>query len=392
MKLNTETFQLTDKGRFGTLALIVGAVGLVLSAVGFVLDAHQFYYSYLVSFAYWASLGIGALFFVLLHHLVGVEWSIVLRRITETVMVSLPILLIFFIPVLFGLHDLYHWSHTEAVAEDPILKGKAGYLNFPFFTVRTVLYFGIWFLFATLLYRYSIRQDRGENTTSRMHNLSAAGMILFAFTVTYAAFDWLMSLEPHWYSTIYGVWYFAGSLLAFLSFTVVFGLYLRGKGILENVIKVDHYHDLGKLMFAFTIFWAYIAFSQYFLIWYANIPEETIYYLKRWEGSWQTVSLLLVFGHLMFPWLALVSRAGKRNLLFLKLIAIWLLLMHWVDLHWAVMPNHHKSGFHLSWMDLTTMMGIGGIFLWYFFRTYSSQALIPVKDPKLAVSLNHVNH
>lgn len=392
MKLNTETFQLTEKGRFGTLALIIGAAGLALSAVGFLIDPHQFFHSYLVSYAYWVSLGVGGLFFVLLHHLVGVEWSIVLRRITETVMVTLPVMAVFFLPVIFGMHDLYHWSHPEAVAEDPILQGKSGYLNPVFFIVRTAIFFAVWFVLARLLYRYSIRQDQGENTTSKMHNLSAAGMILFAFTVTYAAYDWLMSLEPHWYSTIYGVWFFAGSILTYLCFTVVFGLFLRGKGVLETAIKTDHYHDLGKLMFAFTIFWAYIAFSQYFLIWYANIPEETIYYLKRWNGSWQTVSLVLVFGHLMFPWLALVSRGAKRNLLFLKLIAIWVLVMHWVDLHWAVMPNHHKDGFHLSWMDVSTMLGIGGMFLWYFFRRFSAQALIPVKDPKLDVSLNHVNH
>jgi len=391
MKLNTETFQLTDKGRFGNLALIIGALGLVLSAVGFMVDRHQFFYSYLVSFVYWTSLGVGALFFLLLHHLVGATWSIVLRRITEHVVSTLPIMLVFFIPIIFGLHDLYHWSHEDAVAEDAILQGKAGFLNAPFFIVRTVIYFGIWTTLAFLLQRYSRKQDNGENTSRQMLKVSAPGMILFAFTSTYAAYDWMMSLEPHWYSTIYGVWYFAGSLLAFLSFMVVFGLYLRKKGVLDQTIKIDHYHDIGKLMFAFTIFWAYIAFSQYFLIWYANIPEETIYYLKRWEGSWQEVSLLLVFGHLMLPWLALIPRATKRNLNTLKAIALWLLIMHWFDMHWAIMPNHLEAGFSPTWMDAATMLGIGGIFLWYFWRRMTAQALIPVKDPHLDTSLQLVN-
>lgn len=392
MKLNTETFQLTDTGRFGNMALIVGGIGLAASVAGFSVDKEQFFFSYLVSFAYWASLGLGALFFVLLHHLVGATWSIVLRRIAENVMATLPIMFVFFIPVAFGLHDLYHWSHAEAVKDDPILQGKAGYLNMPFFIVRTVIYFGIWATLAFLLHRYSLRQDRGENTSKQMLKVSAPGMILFAFTITYAAFDWMMSLEPHWYSTIYGVWYFAGSLLTFLSFMVVFGLYLRKNAALENTIKVDHFHDLGKLMFAFTIFWAYISFSQYFLIWYANIPEETVYYLKRWEGSWQVISLLLVFGHLMLPWLALIPRATKRNMNSLKAIAVWLLIMHWFDMHWAIMPNLHKTGFSPSWMDAATMMGIGGIFLWYFWRQMAARAVIPVKDPQLNASLQLVNY
>ncbi len=392
MKLNTETFQLTEKGRFGNLALIVGAVGLILSAVGYVLDPKQFFHSYLVSFAYWTSIGLGGLFFVLLHHLVGATWSIVLRRLTENVMAALPIMLLFAVPLALGMHDLYHWSHAEAVEHDAILKEKSGYLNPTFFVIRTVGYFAVWLILARLLNKYSDQQDKGENTTSRLMKVSAPGMILFAFTITYAAFDWMMSLEPHWYSTIYGVWYFSGSLLTFLCFLVIVGLYLRKKGVLHETIKVDHYHDLGKLMFAFTIFWAYIAFSQYFLIWYANIPEETVYYLKRWEGSWQTVSLLLVFGHLTLPWLALVTRAAKRNLLSMKLIAGWLLLMHWFDLHWAIMPNLHPSGFTFSWMDVATFVGLGGMFLWYFWYQVCSRPLIPVKDPQLSESLQLVNH
>lgn len=392
MKINTETFKLTEPGSFGRNALIVGALGLALSGAGYFMDSKQFFHSYLVAFVFWTSIGLGGLFFTLLNHLVGAEWSIVLRRISETIMMTLPVMIIFFIPLIFGFHDLYHWSHPEVVDTDPILKAKSGYLNPTFFILRTVVYFVIWFIFGQMLYKMSIKQDGGDQThNERMRRISAPGMILFAFTCTYAAFDWLMSLQPHWFSTIFGVWYFAAGLLACLAFINLFAQILRKNGVLENQITIEHYHDIGKLKFAFTIFWAYISFSQFFLIWYANIPEETIFYLHRWEGSWQYVSLLLIFGHLMLPFLWLIPRATKRSLPAMAFIGVWLLLMHWVDLYWSVFPNLHEHGFHLSWMDLTTMAGIGGIFLWALWTRFASNALIPVKDPKLDKSLHFAN-
>lgn len=392
MKINTETFKLTEPGSFGRNALIAGVVGLAASAAGYFLDSKQFFHSYLVAYVFWTSIGLGGLFFTLLNHLVGAEWSIVLRRISETIMVTLPVMIIFFIPLIFGFHDLYHWSHKEVVDADPILKAKAGYLNEPFFIIRTVVYFTIWFIFGRMLYSMSIKQDSGDQSNNdRMRRISAPGMILFAFTCTYAAFDWLMSLQPHWFSTIFGVWYFAGGLLASLAFINLFAQILRKKNVLDNQITIEHYHDIGKLKFAFTIFWAYIAFSQFFLIWYANIPEETIFYLHRWEGSWQYVSLLLIFGHLMLPFLWLIPRATKRSLPAMAFIGVWLLLMHWVDMYWSVFPNLHEHGFELSWMDLTTMVGVGGIFLWALWTRLASNALIPVKDPKLDKSLHFAN-
>lgn len=394
MKFNTETYRLTEAGSIGRNAFIVGAIGLALSVTGYFVDHDQFYFSYLTAFTFWASLGIGALFFTLLHHLVGAEWSIVLRRLSETIAASLPVMLVFFIPILFnGLHSLYHWSHEDAV-KDPVLASKLGYLNPWFFGIRTVIYFSIWFLFSRKLYNMSIKQDSGDQSgNDNMRRLSAPGMILFAFTVTYAAFDWIMSLQPHWFSTIFGVWYFSASLLAFLAAINLFAQFLRGRGVLKEVITIEHYHDLGKLTFAFIIFWAYISFSQYFLIWYANIPEETIFYLHRWEGNWKILSMMQVYGHLMLPFLWLIPRFTKRNLLSLKIICIWLLLMHYLDLYWNIFPNHPGSehGFSFSWMDLTTVIGIGGIFVGVVWSRLSSQALIPLKDPKLDNSLHFAN-
>ncbi len=386
------TYIMAEPGRFGITAYLIGGAGLALSAIGFFTEPEQFYHSYLTAFTFWISIGLGGLFFTLLHHLVGATWSVVLRRISETLMITLPLMALFFIPLIFGMHDLYHWTHADAVAQDAILQKKAGYLNVPFFLIRTVIYFAVWTLFGFMLYRWSRKQDQGDMSKNRtMRQLSAPGMILFALTVTYAAFDWLMSLDPHWYSTIFGVYYFAGSFLGTITFIVIFCLYLKRRGILHQTITTEHYHDLGKLMFGFTIFWAYIGFSQFFLIWYANIPEETIYYLHRWEGSWQYISLALIFGNLALPFFILMLRSSKRTLAVLFSIAVLQFVMHWVDLYWMILPNYSHHGAHFSWIDLTTTVGIGGVFLGFFWQKFSRNPLVPINDPLLESSIQIKN-
>lgn len=393
MKFNSDTFKLTDGGNFGRQALIIGVIGLVLSAIGYFLNAERFFYSYLTSFVFWVTIGVGGLFFVMLHHLTSAKWSVVLRRITENFMVAVPILAVFFLPLILGMHDLFHWTHESAVAHDEILQQKAPYLNTPFFLVRAALYFIIWAILGRMLYKASLEQDTeaSESLTARMKRISAPGMLLFALTLTFASFDWLMSLESHWYSTIFGVYVFSGSLLAILAVLTLMTLYLQNNDALTDTISIEHYHDLGKLMFAFTIFWAYIAFSQFMLIWYGNIPEETIFYKHRWENmSWRVVSLIVLFGHFVVPFLGLVTRAAKRNLKVLKAMSIWILLMHWVDMYWLVLPNFRRE-LHFSWMDITTLVGIGGVFLWYVWKAMTAHPLIPVKDPKLQASIEFVN-
>jgi hypothetical protein len=384
-----QIYRISGNPRFGKTALITGIVGLILSFIGFIVNSGQFYYSWLVAFMFWASIGIGALFFTMLHHLVGARWSIVLRRISESIAWVLPFMVVFFIPVLLGLHDLYHWSHSDIVAEDSLLQSKSSYLNVPFFIIRAVIYFGVWFILAMLLNKFSIQQDNQHSPEllTKMRRLSAGGMILFAATVTFSAFDWLMSLDAHWYSTIFGVYIFSGALVGILCFLTLIALYLRNRNILSDAITIEHYHDLGKLTFAFTVFWAYMAFSQYFLIWYANIPEETIWFLHRWEGSWKAVSLLLVFGHFIVPFFILITRSAKRNLAILKILVGWLFFMHFVDLHWIVLPTLHHHGLGISWIDITTIFGIGGIFCWLFWRKLSSRPLVPVGDPDLSASI-----
>lgn len=395
MTIDAKTFKLTDSGKLGNLSMIIGAIGLLLSVLAWITDSQRFFYAWLTAFVFWVSLGLGGLFFTMLHNLTASKWSVVIRRISETLMIQLPWMFLAFIPVLFGMHDLYHWTDADHVAHDALLQAKAPYLNVTFFAIRTVIYFAIWSFTAWKLYRFSVSHDQtgDPDILVRMRKFSAIGMLLFAPTITFAAFDWLMSMDPHWYSTIFGVYAFGGTFFGALGLITVICLWLRRGGILKDVITVEHYHDLGKLMFGFTVFWSYIAFSQYFLIWYGNVPEETVWYLHRWEGNWKTISLVLLFGHFMLPFVALIFRNTKRNLALMTFFALWFMLMHWIDLYWLVYPTFPvmKHGFSISWMEAATVIGLGGVFLGMFWRRLRSQALVPVNDPFLERSMNFIN-
>ena len=398
MKIDATTYRLTDPGNWGRFALIGGILFLALSVVGYFQDATHFYLAYLTAFFFWLTIALGGLFFTMLHHLTGARWSTVMRRLSESAASTLPLLLVLFVPILFGLHELFHWSHSEVFdpsspAFDELLKKKEAYLNVPFFYVRAAIYFAVWIFLSKMLTVTSLKQDSGhdDKLVTRLRRVSAPGMVAYALTITFASFDWLMSLDAHWFSTIFGVYIFSGAFLAILSFMILVSARLRRRGVLEDVITVEHYHDLGKLMFGFIIFWAYMAFSQYFLIWYTNIPEENYWYLYRWENSWKYVSLIVLFGHFVIPFLGLITRAAKRSVGYLGFMAVWILVMHWIDLYWLVMPTHYQDGIQFSWMDITTLLGIGGLFVWFFWRHYSRNPLVPVKDPTLAASIQFTN-
>ncbi len=394
MEFDSLNKKLEEKGSNGKLALILGVIGLAASAFGYFQAEEQFYFSYLTAFFFWGSIALGSLFFTMVKHLTNATWSVVLRRISEAFMAFLPLMIIFFIPIIFGMKHLYHWTDVEAVKHDALLTKKVGYLNTTFFYIRSAVYLIVWTVLARVLYKASVRQDtegHSDALDKKIKGTSAAGIILFALTITYAAFDWLMSLDPHWFSTIYGVYIFGGAFLAAICSITLVALSLESKGILEGVITTEHHHDLGKMMFAFVVFWSYIAFSQFFLIWYANIPEETIWFLHRVEGSWKTITLLLVYGHFLAPFLLLMPRFVKRRSTALKVMAIWILFMHWVDLYWNVLPNFSKHGVHFHWLDLSTMLGIGGIFVWHFWKTYRASSPVPVNDPKLSASIEFTN-
>jgi hypothetical protein len=377
--------------------LAVGVSGLAAAvglAVGTTDGWDRFYASYLVSFVYFLSLALGALFFVLVQHVTRAGWSVAVRRLAEGIAPNVFVPMAFLaLPVLYGLRTLYPWTDAALVAKDHLLHAKEPWLNIPFFLGRTVFYFAVWSVFAVWFHRKSVEQDRtgDPRLTVAMEKTSTAALILFAFTVTFFAFDYLMSLTPHWYSTIFGVYFFAGCVLGFFALMSVLAFVVQRAGALRHTITTEHYHDLGKLIFAFTVFWAYIGFSQYMLMWYANLPEETSWYAARQTGSWTAVSLTLLFGHFLVPFLALLSRNIKRRKPLLVAAASWMLLMQWADVYWLVMPGKSAGRVPISLMDLAVFLGVGGLFFAAAVRRLGAHALVAVKDPRLSESLGYEN-
>lgn len=377
--------------RLTRVSALIGAVGIALCLFGWMQNPAQFFHSWLAAAAFWLSVTLGALFFTMLHHLTAAQWSTVIRRFFENLGLLLPLQLILFLPLFGGMGELYHWSHADAVAQDHLLQLKAPYLNVPFFIVRTLVYFVIWSLLAWRLWLLSVRQDQKSEAAHlvSLKRLSAPGMILFAITFTFASFDWLMSLDAHWYSTIFGVYTFSGAIVALLATVILILFGLQKYGHLRQEIGAEQFHDLGRLLFAFTVFWAYMAFSQYFLIWYGNIPEETIWFTHRWHGSWKAVTLLLVLGHFLVPFVILMTRWAKRSRLALPVLAAWLLFMHWVDLQWLVMPTLHPHDYHFSWQDVVTLAAMGGILAFFFIRLLARRSMVPVAAADLHGADHH---
>ncbi len=385
------------------LPLAAGIVGIVALAASYFLgqgdghdDGHggQLAFSYLTAFVYWLTIALGGLFFVLLHYLARSGWSVVVRRLAEHVMATLPLFVLLFIPVVLGMHSLYHWTHPEEVARDPLLQHKAIYLNTGFFLGRAGIYFFVWCVLAIYFWRQSARQDRdGEQSiTKRLQTLSAPAMVAFGVTLTFAAFDWLMSLEPHWFSTIFGVYVFAGCVVSIFALLILLVLRLKAAGALVKTVTWEHFHDMGKLLFGFVVFWAYIGFSQFMLIWYANIPEETFWFELRWaDPGWRSASIFLAVGHFVVPFFFLISQPVKRNGVTMTIGAVWMLFMHYVDIYWLVMPTLHHEAFHLSLLDFTCWLGVGGLFLAALGTLMQRGSLVPVRDPRLAESLAFEN-
>jgi len=374
----------------GAACALLGIVACAILGLG---NPKQFFFSWLVSFLFFLSLALGALFFVLIQYAAQGGWGIVLRRIGEMTFATIPVIAALFLPLLLGLHDLFEWSHAEAVAEDALLRWKAPYLNVPFFLIRAALYFGIWSFIAILYYRGSRGQDvTGDpGVSARLRRLAGPAIIVLALTQTFASVDWIMSLTPHWYSTMFGVYFFAGSFVGFIALLSVVAAAMRQAGLLDTVISAEHLQDVGKLLFAFTVFWTYIAFSQFFLMWYANLPEETVWYQARLEGSWMTVSLVLIAGHFVAPFFYLMGRAVKRRNSTLAIGGAWLLAMHFLDLYWQVMPTLHPEGFRPSLLDVAALVAVGGCFVAAASWLMRRQALVPLRDPRLAESLAFEN-
>lgn len=394
MNFNSETKRLEGTSTLARIALIAGVLGLILSIVAMFTDRENFFQSYLVAFTFFTTLAVGGLFAVLIHFVTGAVWSVVLRRIAENLASLLPVMGILSIPLFFGLEDMFHWADSEHVAHDAILQKKAAYLNVPFFIIRNVFYFATWTILVMLINRFSKQLDNGDETAlKRLHMTAAVGIPLFAVTVTFFGFDWLMSIDAHWFSTMFGVYTFSGGFLGALAFLTLTAIFLRRHEGVGDFITKEHLHDYGKMLFAFTVWWTYIGGSQYFLIWYANIPEETGWFLARWHHGWKLLSMFLMVFHFMVPFVLLIFQASKRTVAIVAAAATILFVMHYIDHYWLVMPNHvfgHHGG-HLSWIHFAAIVGIGGIFVGVFWQRMGASTLVPVGDPKLQASIHHSN-
>ncbi|MEW6755188.1 MAG: hypothetical protein AB1505_30040 [Candidatus Latescibacterota bacterium] len=378
-------------------AFLVGVVGLVGAAGGLLSDPEQFYRSYLLAFVYWTSLTLGSLVILMIHQVGGGTWGFAIRRLLEAGTRTLPLVFLLSLPILFGgIHHLYEWSHPEAVAHDALLQHKQPYLNPPFFVARTLAYFAVWGTLVLLLNRWSWEQDETQQThpTHRLQVLSGPGIVLYALTMTLAALDWVMSLEPHWYSTIYGIILMVGQGLLAYAFTTVVAVLLARRQPLDRILTNQRLGDLGTYMLACVLLWAYVSFSQLLITWAGNLPEEITWYMKRLEGGWLLVGLLLVAFHFALPLVLLVSSRIKARTAVLVAVAGGLLVMRLVDLFWITAPafasvdGYHSSGFRLHWLDVLLPVGMGGMWVGLFFGQLKTRPLLPLNDPRFAGALS----
>jgi hypothetical protein len=402
----------------GLIGLAGLAVSVLIALVGSEGTWERFFRSYLVAFMFVLSLSLGSFFFVFIQHLTRAGWSVTVRRVAEGLMANMMWIWVLFIPlavaaVMSEKSHLYEWAIPGATDNDPILQHKEGFLNIWFWLGRAAFYFFVWALFARFYYRNSVAQDASGDPeiTSRMQTLSAPAAILFALTLTFAAIDWIMTLEPHWFSTMWGVYFFAASCCGGFSAIIITLHLLQKSGRIQHSVTSEHFHDLGKMLFAFGIvFWAYIGYSQYMLIWYANLPEETIWYIARQMDGWLWISLLLLLGHFLGPFLILISRWPKRWTGVLAVAAGWMLFIHYIDVYWMVMPRippqitDVKSlqalanvvtsqdvgyGWHL--LDLTCLVGLLGVYIAGTAAILRQASLVPERDPRLPEALSFEN-
>jgi hypothetical protein len=348
-------------------------------------DHHIFASSYLVGFLWATTIALGGLFWPLVWRLTKAGWPVATRRHMEWFAGFLPFAILLFIPIIFFSHDIYHHWMSEEAKSDPILIKKAAWLNPTGFYVRAFIYLALWTGMALVSRHLSFKQDKtgDKQLTIRAQVLSAPFIVLFALSISFAGFDWVMSIDPHWFSTIFGVYIFAGAALSALCAAALLMVRLRTWNLFGKVATVEHQHDLGKMLFGFIVFWAYIAFSQFILIWYANIPEETEFFRARWfEGGWKPWSLLLLFGHFVIPFIMLISRWGKRiNGIFVT-GAVLLLAMHFVDLYWLVKPNF--GAFHFSWIDIAAWAGPASVLFCVVMQQLAKGPIFAINDPRIA--------
>jgi hypothetical protein len=371
--------------RVQKIAGALGAIGLVASIAGWVLVPEQFFRSWLVAFIFIASISIGSLILLMIQYLTGGMWGLLLRRQLESAVKLLPLIAIFFIPVAIGMHSLYEWTHEDVVAADHLLQKKAPYLNTPFFLGRAVVFLLLWVALGVYLNKLSRDYEETQSpwTSLRLRHVSAIGLLIMATTLTFASVDWMMSLEPHWFSTMYGISFIVGTLLSAMA--VMISVLVRTSRIapVSGVVTPMHFRDFGNLLLAFTMLWAYTGFSQFMLIWYANIREEAPWYLARIQHGWGIVAVILIVFHFFLPFFVLLLRAVKDQARLLGIVALLVLAMRFVDYFWLIQPAFRHGGeshFALHWTQIASLLGVAGVWLALFLRGLKRRSLLPMQE------------
>jgi hypothetical protein len=381
-----------ELARYQRTLLTGGAAGLLLAAIGGAFNPTQFFQSYLMAYMFCLGATLGCLALGMVHQLSGGAWGVVLRRPIGAATRVLPIMTILFLPIVVGMGRLYPWTHADVVARDEILQHKHIYLNTPFFLVRAAIYFAVWNGISYFLNAWSLEQDQTGNTrlSRRMQTLSAAGLLGYGLTITFASFDWLMSIDPHWFSTIYGVLIIGGQGLTAIALLVVVIAWLSRREPLDALIVPAHFHDAGNLMLAFVMLWAYFSFSQYLIIWSADLPHEIAWYQDRLQTGWRTVGVLLVVVHFAAPFLVLLSRRVKRTAAALEKVAMGILAVRLIDLFWLIAPEFHTHGLSVSWLDIVLPVSLSAFWLGCFVWQLRGRAILPVFDPEFEETMGPI--
>ena len=391
MKNPVIKFQFPDKLK--TLFSVFILIGCITFLSGLLIHKERAWHAFLVSSLFVLFLSLGGVFFTAVQHASKAGWSVNIRRLMEGFGAYLPLAFLLSLALLFSGDSLYPWFNKELVASDHLLRHKSAYLNWPFFLIRLIVFFGLWIFFAKKLGFLSLKQDKTgeESVTNRSLSYSVAFLLLFTLSFSFFSFDVLMSMEPHWFSTIFGVYAFAGLFQSFIAALILLAIYFRKTGVLDKkIVNENHLHDLGKFLLGLTIFWAYIAFSQYMLVWYANLPEEAVYYLRRSGGDWKWLSIALIFFKFIIPFLFLLPRWVKRDEGSLIIISLLILIAQYADIYWMIYPQFDHQHIHFGLMEAGIFLGFIGLFLFSLLRFFSRHPLVPVQDPRQKESFSHV--
>jgi hypothetical protein len=372
-------------------SLLVGIVCLGVCLIELFKNPTQFYRSYLFGEVFWLGIGLSCMGILMLHHLVSGRWGFVLRRSLEAAARTLGWMAVLFIPVIIGMHNLYIWSRPAAVAADPILQQKTWYLNTPGFIIRAIIYFAIWIIVGYLLTKWDSRLDETGDPAliTKMRNLSGPGLAIYGFTVTFAGFDWVMSMQPHFFSTIYGMMFVITEAVGGMAFMIIVAYYLTKNKPMSEIIQVSQFHDFGNLLFVFTFLWAYLSFDQFLIIWAGNLQNEIPWYVTRIDHQWAYVALALVILHFAVPFFLLIQRFITFRRQYLVRVAWLLFIMSIVDLFWILVPSYEKVGPQFHWTDWLAIIGLGGIFLSTFISQLKQRPLVPLRDPNFVGVLQH---